>query len=140
MRQSLIYSNHVLRIDNMGSDEAKIEKKRLKAEQKMAKKAAKEKEKKESLPVGVDGTELHAKEGEKTFLEQQGDRQLSDSTQNQRVPPIEPAPTPAPENAQPTIVVQTPTVPWYKNPDWIRAIAAIASLIVAIIAIFLTLF
>jgi hypothetical protein len=26
-------------------------------------------------------------------------------------------------------------VPWYKNPDWLRAIAAIASLIVAIIAI-----
>ena len=31
-------------------------------------------------------------------------------------------------------------VPWYKNPDWVRAIAAIASLIVAIIAIFIGLF
>lgn len=30
------------------------------------------------------------------------------------------------------------TRPWYKNPEWVRAIAAIASLIVAIIAIFLS--
>ncbi|GEM_PF-3867753 len=27
--------------------------------------------------------------------------------------------------------------PWYKNPEWIKAIAAIASLIVAIIAIYI---
>jgi hypothetical protein len=32
------------------------------------------------------------------------------------------------------------SVPWYKNPDWIRAIAGIASLIVAIIAILITLY
>jgi hypothetical protein len=30
-------------------------------------------------------------------------------------------------------------VPWYKNPDWIRAIAAIVSLLVAIIAIIISL-
>ncbi len=35
----------------MGSDEAKIEKKRLKAEQKMAKKAAKKEEKAEGTPI-----------------------------------------------------------------------------------------
>ena len=29
-------------------------------------------------------------------------------------------------------------VPWYKNPDWVRAIAAIASLVVAVVAIVLT--
>jgi hypothetical protein len=35
---------------------------------------------------------------------------------------------------------EKPKVPWYKNPDWIRAIAGIASVIVGLIAIILTLY
>lgn len=31
-------------------------------------------------------------------------------------------------------------VPWYKNPDWLRAIAGIASVIVAVIAIIISLY
>ena len=35
---------------------------------------------------------------------------------------------------------EEPKVPWYKNPDWIRAIVGIASVIVALIAIIITLY
>ena len=38
------------------------------------------------------------------------------------------------------ITDEKPKVPWYKNPDWIRAIAGIASVIVALVAIIIALY
>jgi anti-sigma-K factor RskA len=110
---------------NMGSDKAekkrlKLEKKRLKAQAKLEKaraKAAKEKE-------------------EKT------------SPHPETQPEQEPEPKSKPEKkVRPSpqqVIVQVPStapaekVPWYKNPEWVRALVATASLIVAMVAIVLT--
>jgi hypothetical protein len=64
-------------------------------------------------------------------LEKKG---LRAQTQSVREQPIEPKGEP-----EHSIKTTSPMekIPWYKNPDWIRAIAAIASLIVAMIAIFI---
>jgi hypothetical protein len=57
----------------------------------------------------------------------------------------EPASLPGEAQQEPkNVAIQVPSqepvekVPWYTNPDWVRAIAAIASLIVAVVAIVLT--
>ena len=53
-------------------------------------------------------------------------------------PEAQPEPGVSEKNDRST--VEKPKVPWYKNPDWIRAIAGIASVMVALIAIIITLY
>ncbi len=102
----------------MGSDEAKIEKKRLKAEQKAKKKAAKAEEKEDSQPV----------ESEK---QQAVEKPAVIESSSVPVPQIQLEPIP-----QPKIVVEMPHVPWYKDPRWISAIIGAVSLSLALISIF----
>lgn len=122
--------------DKESKESAKIEKKRLKAQLKAEKaklKAAesldKDKDKKEeSQQVGVDGTELHAKEGEKTWFEQKEGKTETVQIEPISVPPI--APTP------PQVIINLPSEPWWKDPRWISAIIGAVSLSLALIAYF----
>jgi hypothetical protein len=54
--------------------------------------------------------------------------------------PLEPAPakTPTRHPEVKVVIPEQEKVPWYKNPDWVRAIAAIAALIVMAITLILT--
>lgn len=97
----------------MGSDEAKIEKKRLKAEQKAKKKAAKAEEEEDETPKP----------------EKQQAVEKSAVTPASETKTQEPA-------APPKIVVQMPHVPWYKDPRWISAIIGAVSLTIVLISIF----
>jgi len=97
--------------EKSSKEEAKLEKKRLKTEMKLEKKRAKE----------DDGGRTPATENEP------GAPASPPSKQQNKTSAPAPAPSPPPPEK----------IPWYKNPEWIRAIAGIASLIVAVIAILL---
>lgn len=95
----------------MGSDEAKIEKKRLKAQVKAEKARAKAEQPKEALS-----------EPEKV------------------TPRAEPLPGDKPEAEPPQeLISKQEKEPWYKDPHWIKAIAGLATLVVMIITLALTL-
>ena len=82
-----------LACEKMGSDEAKLEKKRLKAQVKAEKARAKS-----NLP-------------------------LSDELSSQPISPSKPV----------------EKIPWYKDPHWIKAIVGLATLVIMIITLALTL-
>jgi hypothetical protein len=97
----------------MGTDSAKLEKKRLKTEAKLEKKRMKALEKASKIdeqPALADAP----KSIEKT-------KGVDIKTKNEL-----------------GNEVSEKKVSWYKDPDWIRAIVGIASLIVAVIAIMIT--
>ncbi|MCK5037924.1 MAG: hypothetical protein KAS16_02385 [Thermoplasmata archaeon] len=100
----------------MGDDEAKIEKKRLKAEQKTAKKALKAEEKEESQPIE-----------DKPVIPLAAKIKVEES-----VPQTKPESKPG----SPKIIVQMPHVPWYKDPRWISAIIGAVSLSIVLISVF----
>ena len=101
----------------MGKDKVreKLEKKRLKAQMKLEKKRRKGKDKDVLMPEPEPAP---------------------------KPTPVEPVPVesepkpgyePKAESKQrPTQTSEIPSMPWYKNPEWVRAIVAIASLIVAL--------
>ena len=96
----------------MGSDKDKLEKKRLKAQIKLEKKRAKHADEQDDEQVQ---TKTAAKQQTKT--EDIGTKVESVGG-----------------GAAPSV---NTNLPWYKNPDWLRAIAGIASLVVATIALIL---
>ena len=129
----------------MGSDEAKIEKKRLKAEQKARKKALKAEEKEEEAPM----PEKQQAEPDKLSnikpavsepskpIEPAHTPQPAQTPQTVQAQPAKPpAQTPRKRKPQPKIIVQMPKVPWYKDPRWISAIIGAVSLSLAMISIF----
>ena len=94
----------------MGSNKDKLEKKRLKAQIKLEKKRAK----------------------------QDGQVQAAAAVKKQTKTDLAGKKVEAASGNVETVPAAGAQVPWYKNPDWLRAIAGIASLIVAIIAIIIT--
>jgi hypothetical protein len=93
----------------------KLEKKRIKAQIKLEKKRAKELK---DAKVGVKDQDLH--EEEKNDVKPDISRSKKKSSLSKTTEAVH--------------------VPWYKDPDWLRAVIGIASLIVAIIAVLITLY
>ena len=101
------YNN--LNVETMGSDKDKQEKKRLKSQIKLEKKQMKRE--REATAEEIKPVEPVAKDGAhvKPGAGRKVSRNLIDKEKEQ--------------------------LPWYKSPEWLRAIAAIASLIVAVITL-----
>jgi hypothetical protein len=97
----------------MGSDLEKSEKKRLKAQYKLEKKRAKQDEK-----LGSKETTATKGSTETRRIKSKPDSTLHQTTQEQGPPKVQ------------------QDLPWYKDPNWVRAIAAIVTMIVAIIALY----
>ena len=99
----------------MGSDEEKAEKKRLKARYKLEKKRMKM-----LAEAELDGDDA-GKSSKKA-------KQMKNQTGRK-----------SPQDRIERLAKETEKIAWYRDPEWIRALVAIASLVVAVISITLTL-
>ncbi len=111
--------------DKEAKEALKTEKKRIKALQKIEKKKAKAQDKESKMEEGT-------KENTSGPEKDDSGKDQSRLSKNDELTPGIKADDKVP-------VIEIKDKPWYKNPDWIRALIAIGSLVIGIITLFVTL-